>query len=102
MEGLVEQVALVAPVHQHREQCPVEVIAAPDADDLNGAHRIDRLAGAKPPPGGAQPAHEMHDLGGTGAALAARVLAVRGQSSGEMRVGNECVSTCRYWWAPAQ
>src|SRR3546814_14018053 len=36
------------------------------------------------------------------AAVAASVLPGRGPvpSSAERRAGQECVSTCRYWWAP--
>ena len=41
VERLVEDLALVAPVHEHRMECPVEVVA------LVQACRFDRLDGAQ-------------------------------------------------------
>ena len=62
MEGLVEQVALVAAVHEDRVECPVEVVARADTDRLGRLDRPDDLAGADRQAGGAQHAGEVHDI----------------------------------------
>ncbi len=54
VEGLVEQLALVAPVDEHRVQGPVEVGAAAEPDRLDRADRIEHLARADRHAGGAQ------------------------------------------------
>ncbi len=63
VKGLVEQLALVAPVDEHRVQRPVEVDAAADPDRLDRPDRVQNLARPDRQPGRPQHAREMHDVG---------------------------------------
>ena len=61
-EGLVEQLALVVPVHEHRVQGPVEIRLAGEADRLHGADGFEHAARADRQAGRAQDAREVHDV----------------------------------------
>ena len=74
VERLVEQLALVAPVHEHGVQGPVEVAAPPDADRLDRADGIQHLARADRHAGGAQRTREVHDVDGEAPGLEALAL----------------------------
>jgi hypothetical protein len=62
VERLVEDLALVAAVHEHRVQRPVEVVALLESgrfDRLDGAQHLARTDAQA---GGAQGAGEVHDV----------------------------------------
>ena len=67
-ERLVEEVVLIAPLDEHRVERPVEIAAADGVDRLDGAHRLDGLAGPRRQAGATQAAHEVHDVIGERAA----------------------------------
>ena len=75
VEALVEQLALVAPVHEHGVQRPVEILAPLEADGLQRAKRLDHAARADRQAGGAERAGEVHDVAGEAAAAAPGALA---------------------------
>ncbi len=63
MEGLIEELLLVAPVDEDGVERPVEVVAALDADGLDRLDRGEDLARADGKAGAAQRAREMHQIG---------------------------------------
>ncbi len=69
MERLIEQLALVAPVHEDGMERPVEVAAVADADGLDRFQRLQHLARPDRHAGDAQAAGEMHDVGRQPAAI---------------------------------
>ena len=62
MKALVEQFALVLPVHEDREQCPVQILTAGHARDLDRAQRGEHLARTDRQTGRPQRPGEMHDV----------------------------------------
>ena len=67
-KGLVEEVVLIAPLDEHGVERPVEIAAPDGVDRLDGAHRLDGLAGPRRQAGAAQAPHEVHDVVGERAA----------------------------------
>ncbi len=63
VEGLVEDLALVALVDEDGVQRPVEILPVGDPDRLHRLDRGEQLAGADRQPGGAQRAREIHQIG---------------------------------------
>ena len=59
---------LIAPLDEDGVERPVEIAAARGIDRLDGAHRLDRLAGPRRQARAAQAAHEVHDVVGERAA----------------------------------
>ena len=81
VEALVEQLALVAPVHEHRVQRPVEILAAPEAHRLDRPQRLQHPPRPDRQPGRAQGAGEVHHVAGE-AARPAAVVSMRAKSPG--------------------
>ena len=67
VEALVEQLALVAPVHEHRMQGPVEILAAREPHRLDRPQRLDHPPRADRQPRRAQGAGEVHHVAGEAA-----------------------------------
>ena len=72
-EGLVEQDRVLVPLHEHRVQRPIEVLAVADARHLHGLERIEHGARADRNAGRAQRAREVEDVLGEAALGTARV-----------------------------
>ena len=63
-EGLIEQNRMLVPLHEHRVQRPVEILAVADLRDLHGFQRIEHGAGPDRNAGRAQRAREVEDVFG--------------------------------------
>ena len=64
MKGLIEHLALVAAVDEHRMQRPIEVVAAAQPNGLGGANGVDGFAGADRQTSGPQDPREMQHIFG--------------------------------------
>ena len=64
VEALVEQLALVAPVHEHRVQRPVEILPALEAYGLDRTQRLQHPPRPDRQPRRAQGAGEVHHVAG--------------------------------------
>ena len=72
-ERLIEQHRMLVPLHEHRVQRPVEILARADAGGLHRLERIEHRAGPDRNAGGAQRAREIDDVLGEPAVRLARV-----------------------------
>ncbi len=63
VEGLIEDFTLIAAIHKHRVQGPIEILAIVDSDGFDSLDAFDHLAGANRQSGRSQNAREMHDVG---------------------------------------
>ena len=66
-EGLVEQNRVLVPLHEHRVQRPVEIVAVADARDAHRFERVEHRARPDRHAGGAQRAREVEDVFGEAA-----------------------------------
>ena len=66
-EGLVEQNRVLVPLHEHRVQRPVEILAVADARDAERLQRVEHRAGPDRNAGRAQRAREVEDVFGEAA-----------------------------------
>ena len=66
-ERLVEQNRMLVPLHEHRVQRPVEILAVADARDVDRFQRIEHRAGPDRNAGRAQRAREVEDVFGEAA-----------------------------------
>ena len=63
-ERLIEQHRMLVPLHEHRMQRPVEIVARADARDAHRLERIEHRARPDRHAGGAQRAREIEDVFG--------------------------------------
>ena len=68
-ERLVEQERMLVPLHEHRVQRPVEILARADAGRLDRRERIEHRAGPDRNAGRAQRAREIDDVLGEAAGV---------------------------------
>ncbi len=58
---------MLVPLHEHRVQRPVEILAVADAGDAHGFQRVEHRARSDRNAGGAQRAREVEDIFGQAA-----------------------------------